>query len=73
MRQIFEHGLQAAQQAAEAVAAAVPGSAESAAAAMKLMSAVLSWDFKASSGSSSFVTACAALTTAVVGGDWLGP
>eukprot|EP00775_Hariotina_reticulata_P007177 gene7177-7391_t len=65
LRQIFEHGLQVAQQAAEAVAAAVPGSAETAAAAMKLMTAVLAWDFKATSGSSSFVTACAALTAAV--------
>eukprot|EP00878_Enallax_costatus_P024514 GHUV01026164.1.p1 GENE.GHUV01026164.1~~GHUV01026164.1.p1 ORF type:complete len:1105 (+),score=386.39 GHUV01026164.1:1431-4745(+) len=71
LRQIFEHAVHSAQQAASQVRTAAPGSeaaagaASSATAAMKLMAAVLAWDFKATN--SSFVSATAAITAAMSG------
>ncbi|KAF8068447.1 xpo4 [Scenedesmus sp. PABB004] len=65
LRQIFEHALAAARRAAAELAAAPPGSDDAAAAgagaaaAMKLMAAVLAWDFRAGT-SSAFAPASAA-------------
>jgi hypothetical protein len=70
LRQIFEHALRSAQQAAADVAAAGPAGAATApaaaacTAAMKLMAAVLAWDFKATN--SSFVSASSALRGATI-------
>lgn len=70
LRQIFEHALRSAQQAAAEVAAAGPAGAASAPAAaactasMQLMAAVLAWDFKATH--SSFVSASSALRGAAI-------
>jgi hypothetical protein len=70
LRQIFEHALRSAQQAAAEVAAAGPAGAAAApaaaacTAAMKLMAAVLAWDFKATN--SSFVSASSALRGASI-------
>jgi hypothetical protein len=70
LRQIFKHALRSAQQAAAEVAAAGPAGAATApaaaacTAAMKLMAAVLAWDFKATH--SSFVSASSALRGASI-------
>jgi hypothetical protein len=70
LQQIFKHALHCAQQAAAEAASAAPGSAAAAAvaaAAMKLMTAVLGWDFKVSHSSLGFMTATlAGLTAAMV-------
>lgn len=73
LQQIFKHALHCARQFASEAASAAPGSeaaaasGAAAAAAMKLMTSVLAWDFKATNSSLGFMSATlAGLTAAMV-------
>jgi hypothetical protein len=73
LQQIFKHALHCARQFAAEATSAAPGSpaaaasGAAAAAAMKLMTAVLAWDFKATNSSLGFMSASlAGLTAAMV-------
>jgi hypothetical protein len=73
LQQIFKHALHCARQFGSEAASAAPGSeaaaasGAAAAAAMKLMTSVLAWDWKASNSSLGFMSATlAGLTSAMV-------
>jgi len=76
LQQIFKHALHCARQFTAEAAAAAPGSEAAAAssaagaAAMKLMTSVLAWDFKATNSSLGFMSASLAGLTAAMVSVW---